>query len=203
MIAIKRFFSGVKSKLVSIARYDTHGYKNKRKYILAIASMIVIIGVVVVFASSVMKARSLTGYVVQQEQQLVDLKTQLDNFTTGIEAKEQEVTVKQEELAAREQELSDVQQQLADKNSIISNLEDEISDKEDDLDDLDDEVTDLRNSREELVDAVESAAWSLCCSLKDFKDGAEKDWEIDDGVIECSGGQYTVDCESGDTTFED
>jgi len=116
-MGVKEFFSKVKEKVKGIAHYDTEGYKNKRKYVLAVASLgILVILAVAFFAGGSLKSRSLTGMVVQQEEEMNQLKADLDSSNQENERLGEELITKSGEVAAN--------------NAVVAGLEGELDDGE-------------------------------------------------------------------------
>jgi Skp family chaperone for outer membrane proteins len=203
------FFSSIKHKFSNWSKFDTQGYKSKRKFFLALASLgIVVLLVVAFFTGSTVKGKSLTGFVVQQESVINNLREELNSTQGQLEGVTQELTTKQQEIDSKSEEASGLKEQLSQKESEILSAESEASANaakavglESEVSNLKSENSDLESENEKISEVVGSSAWSLCCSLRDFKDGVEKSWGFSGGEIECNSGSYTIDCATGDTNF--
>jgi hypothetical protein len=189
-------------------RYGIWNQKRKRLYIIGISVLIVValLGTTYFITTSVGDG-ALTGYAVGRDGETAKLEDTgesgsgdgfLDRLTGSdkLDELEGEIVKMREQLNQEVGELDGFKADLVSHTTELTKTIDELRKINEDKEEK------LKDENNELRVVVESAVRSLCCSVSDIKGNNDVNWEINHGVIECSGSN-DFNCGSGESSFFD
>lgn len=156
----------------------------------------IIVGIVIfltlIFASFVAGGKYETGELQQAVLQASDNNAALLETKSQLKA---EVEEKEQEVIIITKEVKEITEKLVEKEEQVAELEDENNE-------LQSNITQANQQAFDAMNIVQGFVSAVCCSFNDIQKGNIITWDTSSDEITCgSGGNYTVDCSTGETNY--